>query len=237
MGYLVSIEDVTPPARADGSPWTGATISEGAEIDGPWNEIATFAVSPIDSDPEHPQVRSFATGDAQLTKGWYLLTFTDDVGGSYKMNALPLFPKVFAPTVADVAVLVRARTVDSAGKVLGTFTLDTKVKPYDVNLLIARACATVSAAAPITIDSEPRLILQARNVAALWAAMLVELSFFPEQTNTDQSSYENLRQLFETGLATLTRSLPDSNSTSKGIYALRLRSDVTGVFPTSELLP
>lgn len=240
MGYLVSIEDVTPPARADAEPWSEATISEGKDIDGPWVEIETIPISPLDSDPEHPLERSFSTSNATLTEGWYLLTFKDAGGNEYAMNALPVFPKVFAPTIADVAVLVRARTVEkgSSGEPVGTFTRNTRPTAVEVQGLIAKAVAAVSAIAVVTIDSPHAAILQARNLTALYAAMLLELSYFPEQTDTGQSAYDNLAALYEKGIVSLERAMPDTSSTRKGMYSIQTRPDVgSGLLSTAEQLP
>jgi hypothetical protein len=239
VGYLVSIEDVTPPARADKNPWTEAVIAEGEAIDGPWTDLATLAISPVDANPEYPAVRSFSAV-AQLSHGWYRLTFRDAVGGDYAMNALPLFPKVFAPTIADVALLVRARTVKKGTmEQLGTFTLDTRPTAVEVQGLIAKAVAAVSAIAVVTVDSPPAAILEARNLAALYAAMLLELSYFPEQTNSEQSAYDNLEALYEKGILRLEAAMPDTASLKKGLYSLRMRSDVAGagLLSTAELLP
>jgi hypothetical protein len=237
VGYLVSIEDVTPPARADERPWTAATLSEGAEIGGPWTEIADFVISPVDSDPARPQPRAFSTDQALLTQGWYRLVFRDDADGTYEMNPVSLFPKIFAPTVADVAMLILARTVDDSGERRGTFTPDTTPTSTEVQQFIVKAVATVSAVAVVTIDSEPQLILQARNLAALYAAMLVELSYRPGESDPEDSAYDRLLELYEKGLAALISALPDSNATRSGFYSLRTRSDVAGVFSTAELLP
>lgn len=238
MGYLVSIEDVTPPARADGRPWTGAILSESATIGGPWKELETFAISPLDTDPEKPGVRMFSTDKAELAQGWYQLVLTDAESGKYAMNPVSIFPKVFAPTVADVAMFVTARTIEAgSGERVGTFTPDTRPTAFEVQQLIVKATGTVSAIAVVTVSSEPQLILQARNLASLFAAMLVELSYFPEQVNSGQSSYEDLRGLYEKGVASLVDALPDSNESKKGLYSIRTRSEVAGVFPTDVLLP
>jgi hypothetical protein len=234
LAYLVSIEDVTPPARADERPWTNAVLSEGQEIGGPWNEIATFVLSPVDDDPARPQARAFSTDQALLTLGWYRLVFSDETGGSYAMNPVSLFPKVFAPTVADVALLVLARTVDDSGKRRGTFTPETTPTAAEVQHFIVKAVATISAVATLTADSEPQLILQARNLAAVYAAMLVELSYEP---GNEDSAYDRLLGLYEKGLGELLEALPDTNATQKGIYSLRLTSDVASLLPAGELLP
>jgi hypothetical protein len=49
-------------------------------------------------------------------------------------------------------------------------------------------------ASPIT---DPEQAETARDLAALWTAMLVELGLFPEQVNTEQSPYDRLKDLWD----------------------------------------
>jgi hypothetical protein len=67
--------------------------------------------------------------------------------------------------------------------------------------------------------------------------MEVELGYDPEQANMDDSAYDKLEKRYEDGLSALVAALPDTGSTRKGFYSLPTRSDVAGVFSTSELLP
>jgi hypothetical protein len=216
MGYLVSIEDVTPPARADGDPWTGAEVFEGATISGPWELIETFTVSPIDADPESPQARAFATDKATLADGWYQLWFADEVGGRYPMNPVALFPRLFQPTIADIAVLVPARTVDRFGNRLGTFTAETRPTAIEVQRIIVKATAQVGAKAVVTSESGPDVILQARHLSALYGAMLVELTYFPEQIGSGRSPYPEYKDLYDNGIEALASAAIDRNEGGDG---------------------
>jgi hypothetical protein len=143
---------------------------------------------------------------------------------------------------SDVAVLLRARTYadgvgeSEAGEEVGEFTADTKPTGDQVRGMIQQAATEVRA----RIGQEPMdeaLVAFAEGVVALRAAMTVELSYRPEETNSEDSIYDKLKELYEEGLASLVASLPDTSSTGKGFYSLRTRSDVAGIFSTAELLP
>lgn len=144
--------------------------------------------------------------------------------------------------VSDVAVILRARTYadgggeTESGEEVGTFDATTRPTGDQVGELIEQAAKEVRARIGQDVE-DADLLAFAKDVVALRAAMGVELSYIPEQTDPDYSVYEKLKDLYEQGLASLTESLPDSASTRKGFYSLRTLSDASNVFPTSELLP
>jgi hypothetical protein len=105
------------------------------------------------------------------------------------------------PSVADVGAVLRARTVDPDGNELGTFTDATRPTGVQVAELIAGGVADVYGEVGIVPDV---LLPQARRVSALGTAILVELSYYPEQTNSARSAYVALRDLYETHLKRLT---------------------------------
>jgi hypothetical protein len=143
----------------------------------------------------------------------------------------------FLPEPADVAAFLRARTYLDSGEQEGEFTADTRPTFVQVETLINQAANEVSARLGQEVEDDA-LRAFARNIVAIRAAMMIELSYFPEQADEDATTvYKELKSLYESELANLIEALPDTASTSKGIYSLRLRSDVSGVFPTSELLP
>lgn len=143
----------------------------------------------------------------------------------------------FLPEPADVAAFLRARTYLDDGEQEGEFTTQTRPTFVQVEALINQAANEVAARLGQDVEDD-RLRAFARNIVAIRAAMMIELSYFPEQADEDATTvYKELKALYEDELQSLIDSLPDTASTSKGIYSLRMRSDVSGVFPTSELLP
>lgn len=101
----------------------------------------------------------------------------------------------------NVGTLLRTRTTDSQGNQLGTFTDDTRPTGAQVSQLITTATGDVASA--VGSDLEEALWAQAATVVSYRAAMLVELTFFPEQVALGRSPYEQLRELYTDSLAAL----------------------------------
>lgn len=79
-GFLETFTRIGPPARADSVPWTSVVILEGATRRGPFLEIDTATLSPVDTDPTNPVSRTITTGQAALPAGWYALVWNDADG-------------------------------------------------------------------------------------------------------------------------------------------------------------
>jgi hypothetical protein len=101
----------------------------------------------------------------------------------------------FIPTVDDIGALLRTRTKDKYGSEVGTFNADTRPTDEDVLILIQAAYDTVVALSDTDI---PKACWHsARTCIAIKAAMLVELSYWPDQIPLNQSPYAALRVEFE----------------------------------------
>lgn len=109
------------------------------------------------------------------------------------------------PSVDDVAALVRARTKTAFGGEEGTFTRDTRPTADQVEGLIEQAAGDILSA----LGSSgvcAAVALDASGTCALKAAMLVELSYFPEQSADENSSpYLAYEKLAERRMETLIR--------------------------------
>ena len=115
----------------------------------------------------------------------------------------------WAPLVADVGAILRARTKDSNGNELGTFTANTRPTGDQVDELIETAITDIES----EVGSVPDVLQDAaRRVAALGTALLVELSFFPEQISTGRSPYDQLKELYDARFARLKTQIEDVNA-------------------------
>lgn len=125
----------------------------------------------------------------------------------------------WTPVVADVAALLIARTKPTDAQTpAGTFNTNTRPTAAQVEELIDKAVAEVeSRTGTVPTAYEP----QAINTAAIYAAMLVELSYFPEQIESDQSPYDRLKELFDAALAGLLTAIR-GNSPRLGLYSIPL---------------
>lgn len=104
------------------------------------------------------------------------------------------------PTVDEVAALLHART-NVMGRETGTFSDQTRPTDDQVRHLIDLAAADLAARVgnPLPIDVEPDV----RRLAALKAAALVEMSFFPQQLDSDQSAYRQATADYLSGVDAL----------------------------------
>lgn len=116
--------------------------------------------------------------------------------------------------VVNVGAILRARTRDTSGNELGTFTATTRPSDVQVANLITTAVGDLASA--IGSDIDPLLHQQAGVVATYKAAMLVELSYFPEQVATGRSPYAQLRELYLEALRTLTDAVVDAGGDVPG---------------------
>lgn len=107
----------------------------------------------------------------------------------------------YTPSAADVGAVLRARTKDVNGNEVGTFTPETRPTLVEVDLLIARALGRVSTRFGDDLPEERHD--DARSLAAIYTAMLIELSYFPEQVATGRSPYNQLRDLYNDQLKEL----------------------------------
>jgi hypothetical protein len=115
----------------------------------------------------------------------------------------------WAPLVADVGAILRARTKDSNGNEPGTFTTATRPTGDQVDELIETAISDIES----EVGSVPdELQDAARRVAAIGTALLVELSFFPEQIATGRSPYDQLKELYDARFTRLKAQIDDVNA-------------------------
>lgn len=104
-------------------------------------------------------------------------------------------------SVETVGSVLRARTRDTQGNEVGTFTAETRPTGDQVNSLIGNAVGDLASA--VGADLPQPLWGQAAAAATYKAAMLVELSYFPEQVAQGRSPYAQLKDLYDEALASL----------------------------------
>lgn len=142
----------------------------------------------------------------------YLLTFTrPSPGGQYVLrwivpnignidesfattDAIP-GTQSFVPSVDDVGAILRTRTKDNVGNETGTFTANTRPTDQQVLTLIGQAYDDVVGV--IDDDIPATAFRDARSAIALRAAMMVELSFWPDQVPLGRSPYAQLKELYD----------------------------------------
>lgn len=138
------------------------------------------------------------------------------------------FPSDLLCDVEDVASLLRARTKDDSGNELGDFTADTRPTDTEVEVLIEQAAEMVLAVA--NGDVPTRLYSFGRHVVALRTAMMVELTYWPEQVQRENSPYQHIRGMFEDALEVWNKSLDDSGGVrGRGPVCVKVASTIEAV--------
>jgi hypothetical protein len=193
---IVTFIDYTPEPREDGVSWAHARIEEAPAEAGPWTVIDMIDLV-LDPDPSHPATRSFTTTNATIGYGgWYKVTWVDNF-----LNEQPTAPILFnaplawRPTLADVGTVDMARTRDTVGNLLGTFT--DKTTPTDAQAEAQIDKAVDDLVPKIGTQIPGSLVNDVRDLVALRAAMRIELSFYGTEINTQRSPYPQLKAMFE----------------------------------------
>lgn len=212
MSYVVTFEDFTPPKREDGLNWRQVRIEESAVEVGPWTVLETQALSPLDVDSANPLTRSFTTELATLEEGWYRVTYIDlsldESQPSEPIHNSPTAYLSYLPTVSQVAAIERARTRTSVGEGEGVFSADTRPTANQVSALIHIAAGDVTEETGLEL---PEAVWRnARNAILYRAAMLIELSYFPEQIDTNRSPYDRFERLYLAKMKTLVKAIEDA---------------------------
>jgi hypothetical protein len=222
--YVVSFEGYFLTPRYDGKKWTQARIEEAPAEDGPWTILETQAIADYPT-ASNPPVQNFTTELGTLLEGWYRITFLDATGDT-EQPTLPLLKaqepqQQFTPSVSQVANWIRARTKNSYGVEIGTFTDDTR--PTDEQAMAEIASATSDVVMFVDDDIPEEAWPLAQEVASLGAACRIELSYFPEQVGTDRSAYDRLKTYYDEMLLRLQEAvsreeLEEEGDVSHGVY-------------------
>jgi hypothetical protein len=134
-------------------------------------------------------------------------------------------------TVEDVAALLPQRTKGEWGKD-GGFDEETTPTASQVQNLLDKAKARIAGKLNLK-DGEDICptgpIDLAKEVHALRAAMMVELTFFMNQLRTDQSPYEKIKEQYDEGLSDLVTDY--ENECGEGSGALGGEKMPSGNFP------
>ncbi|MCW3039358.1 MAG: hypothetical protein JWM31_1263 [Solirubrobacterales bacterium] len=201
--------EATPPPRQ--AAWASVQTYEGpltAVLDSDYALIDSRAI-PADPTPLVPDPLVFDVDTCVYETGLYRFRFLTGSGVPSPFSSPVRSPKLltadYAPSLDDVGALARARTKDSGGHEIGTFNENTRPTGAEVLRLIAMATAEVA-----TRVEEPILTGfadAARAVIALRTAMLIEISYFPEDLQANGSAYGRFRGQFDESLISLNTAL------------------------------
>lgn len=127
---VITFVNFRPPPRFDAIAWTGVLIEEAPANTGPWAQIDSLPLTPVDGDPGQPQLRAFTTEKGTALDYWYRVTFRDATG-DVSQPTTPIQNVAGSTLTADVyatadelfrRLKIRTPTVDqqaAAERVLG----------------------------------------------------------------------------------------------------------------------
>lgn len=122
-------------------------------------------------------------------------------------------PFDWAPTPAAVAAILRARVYASEGTVesaeVETWDATTRPTLSQVEELIDVACGELSTLMGGRTPCTDGLLSSAAAAAVYRAAQLVEVSYYPEQTNADQSAFAALEKMWESASKSVALAVTD----------------------------
>lgn len=202
MPFVVTLRDLTPPARGDGIPWNQAIVYEATTSTGSWTQLQVIGpFVDLDVDPSHPKARIITTTLATAASGlFYSVIFKDAANNtSQRSRAVLNADEVnWRPTVQEVAVLVRGRTIDRFDNEVGTFTNVTTPTATQVDELIDQAVEELYPTfkstvidAPVPPHASAEAYREAVSaLAAARTALLIELTHFGKEVAAGNSPYK-----------------------------------------------
>jgi hypothetical protein len=212
MTYMRRLDGYTPPPRASVH-WVQWRIEEAATptdagavtIQGP------STLSPAITNPADPPTYSFETTNATLLAGWYRVVWTDANGGDEPTAWAPLRTlSPYAPTVGDVATILRARAIENGGSPVDTFTDQTNPTAQQVQQTIIMFAPLVLARLGrldnLGCSNSEDLRAAATAVTAQRVALEVEASYWPEEV-AESASFEIRRTMLDADILALVESL------------------------------
>jgi hypothetical protein len=140
----------------------------------------------------------------------------------------PIDPTLIRPTVEEVSILERTRTVGLTSGGLGgdtsvsdvtVFGTETRPSAAEVDLIIDQALQAITAQLPPAIPA--LYYAQTRHNVALYAAILIEGSFFRE--SLDEGSVELYRDLLRSGMLALQDAIGDTSAAAGRVDSVMVR--------------
>src|SRR5215471_16653243 len=116
----------------------------------------------------------------------------------------------YVPTTTDVAALLGARTRDQYGNLVGDFSAATHPTDSQVSALISQA--TDEVAETIGADLDPNFWSVAKQLVTMLSAANVELSYFPEQAQANNSMYDKLMTRYDKKLKEVSENVAEDTA-------------------------
>jgi hypothetical protein len=259
--FVTNFNNILPPARFDGNPWTQILVYESATEEGTFALLDTVAISSlpggVDSNPAEPAYRNVTVSNATVERGYYYFVFKDAIGNqTAPTNTICNAPSVkgsIRPTLIELGSILTVRTAElgSGGVQLGTFTERTRPTAEQAEQVIDQAVnVTLLKIGP---DIAPGFWQETKTVVLYLAAQLIELGFYKNEIDKGISGYEYYGALYTQAIDGLVDSInsdtpasPTQSWSSMPVvtrsqanfqYLMKAYDPVTGVLDPSKLPP
>lgn len=220
--YVVRLDNFEPSPRAADDPWTRINVQEAASSSGPWNDLGTGDISPVDADPESPAAQDIEVRGAEFLTGWYLVTFLDADGNEQPVDPVYNGPQI-RPSVREIGALLHSRTTIDGGAEAGTFNDETDPTGQQVDDLIDVALDQIAIQLPDALTDKQ--VAFARRMVGYQAAILVENAHFPEQVESGNSLASMYQEFLDAGLLTLTGSIDGDIPGGPSAFSITTQTD------------
>jgi hypothetical protein len=170
---------------------------------------AAITLTELVLDPDEDLSRYTARLVAPVAPGTYHVVWTGPEADQSAREDVVVTIGI-RPSVAEVGAILRARTA-VLGVEIGTFDARTRPTDVQVDSYIDGAVDEVSLRLPTDLP-DGQLRRFARRVIALRTAMAIEIAHDPDRTNADDSPYQHLKELFDSGLVALLDAAADAGT-------------------------
>ena len=111
---------------------------------------------------------------------------------------------------------MRTRTKNRLGNELGEFTTETKPTLEEAERLLTLATKKIVSKIGSSEPCTDELAEDAASCIHLRTAMFIELTYFPEQVESNRSPYEKYKELYDEDIATLLENMAEQCGTGSG---------------------
>jgi hypothetical protein len=133
----------------------------------------------------------------------------------------------YAPTIDEVGKRIAARTMEAeTGQRVGTFNAETRPTGEEVADLIQDALTVVGAAVGVDLDAQ--YVPMAKAAAIAYTCMSIEMSYYPESTESGDSSFRAFKERFTQQIEYISTALSQTRPNERRIVSLR-EETVVGV--------
>lgn len=227
--YVVRLDNFEPSPRASDAPWTTVNVQEAAASSGPWNDLGTGDLLPVDEDPETAEAWDIEVRGAEFLNGWYLVTFADADGNEQPVEPVYNGPQI-RPSVRELGALLHSRTTTDGGAEAGTFDDDTDPTGQQVDDLIDVALDQIAIQLPDALSDKQTGF--ARRMVAYLAAILVENSHFTDQVQSGDSLAAMYQGFLDAGMLTLADSVDGELPGGPTAFSITTETDTQDAFGT-----